>query len=273
MSRAVVGNQRATDRSGSAKNAKPARVVAKPSDGYFAISSLPLTSLLFLLPLIVVYEVGTRWYASDPVSHVEQRILAFRDLQNFFDWFGATGPWMPAAAVVSILLACHIARNDIWQARSGVLMGMSLESLMYAIPLVTMGYIFQHYLLLRPTSHNWRMMFILSIGAGIYEELVFRLILFHLLHVILLDLLKVPKARAVPLMVVLSAVSFSLYHYQIPWLFCNGSEQFDWQSFVFRALAGIYFGVIFMWRGFGLTAGAHASYDIVIVVLRMATQG
>jgi membrane protease YdiL (CAAX protease family) len=241
--------------------------------GYFWQSSLPLTSLLFLIPLIIVYEVGTSWYASDPVSHVEQRILAFKDMQNFFDWFGARGAYMPAAAVVAILLACHIARRDAWTARSGVLLGMSVESLMYAIPLVTMGYLFNHYLLFRPSSSNWRMLLILSIGAGIYEEMVFRLILFHVLHMLLIDLLKVPKNRAIPLMVLLSAVSFSLYHYQIPWLFCSGAEQFDLQSFVFRTLAGIYFGMIFMWRGFGLTAGAHASYDIVIVLLRLAAQG
>jgi hypothetical protein len=266
MSRAVADLRRPM------KAAAPALVTGVRSEGYFALSSLPLTSLLFLIPLIIVYEVGTNWYASDPVSHTEQRILAFKDLKSFFDWFGATGRYMPAAAVVGILLACHIARRDTWTLRLGVLGGMVVESFMYAIPLVTMGYLFQHYLLFRPTSHNWRMLLILSIGAGIYEELVFRLILFHLLHMLFLDLLKVPKNRAIPLMVLLSAISFSLYHYQIPWLFCSGAEQFDWQSFVFRTLAGIYFGMIFMWRGFGLTAGAHASYDIVIVLLRLAAQ-
>jgi hypothetical protein len=240
---------------------KPAREA-----GYFDQSSWPLTSLIFLAPLIVVYEVGTCWYASDPVSHVEQRIIAFNLMQNFFALFGASGQYMPAAAVVAILLACHILRNDAWTARSGVLLGMSFESIMYAIPLVTMGYLFQHYLLIHPTADNWRRLLVLSIGAGIYEELVFRLIAFHLLHIVLIDLLKVPKNRAVPLMVVISAVAFSLYHY---W----GAETFEWPSFAFRTLAGIYFGLIFMWRGFGLTAGAHASYDIVIVLLRVATQG
>ena len=74
-------------------------------------------------------------------------------------------------------------------------------------------------------------------------------------------------------MVIISAAAFSLYHYQIPLLHFSpytGSEPFDWQSFVFRTLAGIYFGLIFLWRGFGLTAGAHASYDITIVLLRLA---
>jgi membrane protease YdiL (CAAX protease family) len=259
------------------KTTETAPGLAPVGNGYLGQSTLPLTSLMFLVPLIVVYEVGTHWYASDPISHVEQRIVAFNDLQHFFSMFGATGPYMPAAAVVAILLACHVMRRDSWStARSGVLLGMSVESIMYAVPLVTLGYVFQHYLLVHPTSDNWRRLLVLSIGAGIYEELVFRLILFHVLHMILVDLLHVPKGRALPAMVVISAVAFSAYHYQIPFFnFAGftGSEPFEWQSFIFRTLAGIYFGLIFLVRGFGLTAGAHASYDITIVLLRLVAQG
>ena len=116
--------------------------------------------------MIVVYEVGTNWYASDPVSHVEQRIIAFNVMQSFFNWFGATGPYMPAAAVVSILLAFHIARNDAWTARSGVLVGMSLESVMYAIPLLTLGYLFSTICWFASGADNWRRLLVLSIGAG-----------------------------------------------------------------------------------------------------------
>jgi hypothetical protein len=257
MSRAATGIRQPSESASAGKEA---------GGGYFEQSSLPLTSLIFLMPLIVVYEVGTRWYASDPVSHVEQRIIAFNLMQKFFTWFGATGPYMPAAAVVAILLAFHILRHDPWTARSGILLGMSFESVMYAIPLVSMGYVFQHYLLIHGTADNWRRLLVLSIGAGIYEEMVFRLVAFHLLHILLVDILQIPKVKAVPLMVVTSAVAFSLYHY---W----GAESFEWPSFIFRTLAGIYFGMIFMWRGFGLTAGAHASYDIVIVLLRLVAQG
>jgi membrane protease YdiL (CAAX protease family) len=260
----------------SAESAKPVKPISAKVPGYFESSSLPFTSLMFLAPLIVVYEVGTCWYASDPVSHVEQRIIAFNIMQNFFNWFGATGQYMPAAAVVGILLSFHILKNDPTCARWGVLFGMCVESIMYAIPLVTMGYIFEHYLLSHIVADNWRRLLVLSIGAGIYEELVFRLILFHVLHTLFIDVLRIPKGRAVPLMVVISAILFSLYHYHIPyfpWLSYTGSETFEWQSFTFRILAGIYFGLIFMWRGFGLTAGAHASYDISIVVLRLVAQG
>ena len=190
MSRAATGIRQSSESAAAGK------------DGYFEQSSLPLTSLIFLTPLIVVYEVGTRWYASDPVSHVEQRIIAFNLMQKFFTWFGATGPYMPAAAVVAILLAFHIMRHDPWTARLGILLGMSFESVMYAIPLVSMGYVFQHYLLSHSTADNWRRLLVLSIGAGVYEEMVFRLAAFHLLHILLVDILQIPKLKAVPLMVV-----------------------------------------------------------------------
>jgi hypothetical protein len=237
--------------------------------GYFDKSALPLTSLLFLTPLIIAYEVGTRWYSSYP------GIVAFSDLQHFFNLFGARDPYMPATAVVSILLFSHVLRGDGWTVKAGTLLWMLGESIMYAIPLLTLGYVFEHYLLLHPVVEDWRRLLVLSIGAGVYEELVFRLISFHLLHIFLIDLLKVPSKRALPVMVLISATAFSLYHYQLPFLrfsWFTGSEPFEWQSFIFRTLAGIYFGLIFLWRGFGLTSGAHASYDILIVLLRLYAQ-
>lgn len=242
-----------------------------PSVGYLQLSALPLTSLLFLVPLIVVYEVGTRWYAVDPVSHVEQRIVAFNLMQQFFALFGATGQYMPAGAVVSILLFWHVARNDQVFPGVGTLLTMGAESTMSALPLVGLGFLFQHFLPLQTSTGDPRPLLVLSVGAGVYEEMMFRLVAFTLLSFLLVDLLAVPKARAVPVMVVVSAVAFSLYHYRLPvypFYLYLGSEPFDWQSFAFRTMAGIYFGLIFVWRGFGLTAGSHAAYDLLIVLLR-----
>ena len=246
--------------------------LAPPGDrhiGYFEASAYPLTSLLFVIPLMVAYEVGTRWYASDPVSHLQQRIVAFNLMQQFFALLGATGQYMPAGAVASILVAWHLARGDGWAARPTVLVAMAVESAMYAIPLVALGYVFQHYLpLYTPVAGSPRALLVLSIGAGIYEELVFRLVAFNVLSVVLIDLLRFSRATALPVMVVTSAVAFSLYHYKP-----SGIEPFQWESFLFRTVAGIYFGLIFTTRGFGLTAGAHAGYDIAIVLLRSLPTG
>jgi membrane protease YdiL (CAAX protease family) len=230
--------------------------------GYLQQSELPFSSLIFLLPLIVFYEVGTRYFAAGAIHHYgEQRIIAFTLMQQFFMLFGATGKYLPAMAVVGILLAWHIARRDPWSVSPATVAGMTIESVLLAIPLIIVGYAAARYLVLFAAGASPGNLFVLSIGAGIYEELVFRLIAFTVLNFLLLDLMKLRRQIGYLLMVLVSAVLFSLYHYL--------GEPFSWQTFAFRTAAGAYFGVVFICRGFGITAGAHAAYDVQIVLLRL----
>lgn len=240
--------------------AAPTRRVAT---SYLDRSSLPLTSLLFVVPLLILYEIGTRLWAFDPATQTEQRIIAFSKIQEFFRIFGVSGQFMPALAVVGILLAWHIARNDSWNASGSTLMWMVVESFALALPLAAIGYVFAHYLPLHTgAGANWPALFVLSIGAGIYEELMFRLILVIALHLLLVDLFGMRGFLAGLLIVCASSISFSAYHYL-------GSETFHWPSFAFRTVAGIYFTSVFLWRGFGITVGSHASYDIVIHAVQL----
>lgn len=227
-----------------------------PLIGYFQRAELPFHSLLFVLPLIVVYEVGTRFHV------LPGQLVAFRLMQDFFHLFGASGRYLPALAVVGILLAWHIARKDPWTIRGGTLLGMSAESTLLCIPLIAVGFVANYYIPPVPLSaaSQWRSDIINSFGAGVYEELVFRLIAFTLLSFLLLDLFKLPKWIGVLGIVVISSVLFSLYHYL-------GIELFQWRTFIFRLMAGIYFGVVFLYRGFGITAGAHVAYDVVVHTL------
>ncbi|HEV7301392.1 MAG TPA: CPBP family intramembrane glutamic endopeptidase [Tepidisphaeraceae bacterium] len=227
---------------------------------YLERSELPLTSLLFLLPLIVLYEVGTELYLSDPDSGT-QHIIAFSLMQQFFTMFGATGRHLPALAVVVLLLSWHIARNDSWTLYPKTCIAMAVESAAMAIPLVVIGYTMMHYLtsLHLMNTPSTTGLLILSLGAGIYEELVFRLIAFTALSFLLRDLIQLGKVSSAVLMVAGSALLFSLYHYL-------GSEKFELPSFAFRTVAGLYFGALFLTRGFGITAGAHAAYDIFVTL-------
>ena len=235
---------------------------------YLQRSMMPLACLVFLLPFVVLYEVGTRQFAFDPAQQVEQRIIAFTLMQRFFELFGANGRYLPAMAVAGILLSWHIARNDPWKLSAGTLAGMLLEGIAWGVPLLAIGtvsarYFGHHSPLAAGTAQNGASgaLLVLSIGAGVYEELVFRLIGLTVLSVVLVDVLKLPKLWAYLGMVVTSAVAFALYHYL-------GYEVFTWRSFVFRTLAGMYFGVLFLARGFGVSACAHTSYDVIVVLLR-----
>jgi membrane protease YdiL (CAAX protease family) len=139
---------------------------------------------------------------------------------------------------------------------------MHLEMVMYAIPLLTLEPLLVNNLLTTNGPEDWRAALVQMVGAGIYEELLFRLILFVVLSFLLTDLLQMPRKTAVPTMVVVSAVLFSAYHYL-------GDETFELPTFLFRTVAGIYFGWIFFVRGFGITAGTHAAYDILVVLLKV----
>lgn len=263
MTRAATASRRT-----GGKSKSPAKVAGTrprpllPAD-YWTQSQLPLTCLAFLLTPMVIYELGTRYLTN-------REIIAVRLLQDFFYYFGATGPHLPALAVVCILLAMHIARNDRWVVRPPILGQMALESLALAVPVIGLSVVAARYFPRLPLAgsaqyamavgHNKTSMFVLSCGAGIYEELVFRLIAFTVLNLLIVDIFQTRKQLSSLLIVSIPAVLFSVYHYL-------GNEHFTFHSFVFRTLAGIYFGIVFLFRGFGITAGSHAAYDIIVVLL------
>ena len=243
--------------------------------GYLEHSSSPLVSLAFVAPLILIYEIGTRGGDSPGTAispgNAPQHVIAFSLLQQFFGLFGATGKSLPALAVVGILLAWHIARQDRWRVRWTTLGGMAIEGSLLSLPLLALSVLMAHLLRVVPlaaTSHPALGMsrlptddlLILCLGAGIYEELVFRLILLTVLTLLVKDLLQFPAWPATLAVVVASAVIFSGYHYL-------GPEVFRWRTFAFRSLAGIYFGVLFLTRGFGVTAATHAAYDILVLLI------
>lgn len=260
MSQAVMGQN-------SKSPAAPAPIDKDPVIGYFQRSELPLASLLFVLPLIVLYELGTRFIVAQPATGGETRIIAFTLMREFFSLFGATGQYLPCLAVVGILLTWHIARNDPWQFKYSTLWGMAIEAVVLSLPVLALSFAVTRYLppLASPLI-DARSMVVLSIGAGVYEELVFRLAAITGLNLLLIDLFGMKKTIGYPLMVALSAVLFSSYHYL-------GNETFHIQTFVFRTVAGVYFGAVFVLRGFGVTAGCHAFYDILVVLLPVFTWG
>jgi membrane protease YdiL (CAAX protease family) len=232
--------------------------------GYHDRSMMPLTVLVLLLPLIIVYEVGTALMAADPAGNPEMRVLAFSLFRHFMEMFGATGRYLPAMAVVAILLTWHIARRDPWQPHVGTAMLMAVESALLAFPLLAIGNLLGHYLPLAD-GIALRGGMVLAIGAGIYEELVFRLIGFTVLNIVLGDLLRVRKAAAVTLIIVITSVMFAAYHHLSPY-----SPPFRWSDAIFRTAAGVYFAALFLCRGFGITAAVHIAYDFYYFIIRGA---
>jgi len=95
-------------------------------------------------------------------------------------------------------------------------------------------------------------------GAGIYEEALFRLLLLPPVAW-LLGLFSVTRPWRLALAIVATSAVFSAAHYVGP-----HGEAVEWFSASFRCFAGIFFATLFVYRGFGIAAGTHALYDVLV---------
>ncbi len=96
------------------------------------------------------------------------------------------------------------------------------------------------------------------VGAGVYEETLFRLMLIPVLFGIL-RLLQMPQVLSSSWAVTASALLFALAHHA-----GTPGEVFTWYAFVFRWMAGVFFAWVFIIRGFGIAVGTHTAYDILV---------
>lgn len=101
----------------------------------------------------------------------------------------------------------------------------------------------------------------LALGAGVYEELLFRVILVSLIAFLARRILHWRPAVAALLAVVLSALVFAAFHYVGPY-----GDPLRLDSFVFRFIGGLAFSVLYVTRGFGVTAWTHSLYDLIALV-------
>jgi len=104
--------------------------------------------------------------------------------------------------------------------------------------------------------------FYLAIGAGIWEELVFRVGLIGLILIFMIRIMGYNGIFASLLAIIISSVLFSLFHYLGPF-----TENFAFKSFYLRTLAGIFLGSLYLFRGFGISVYTHIIYDIAIISL------
>jgi membrane protease YdiL (CAAX protease family) len=106
---------------------------------------------------------------------------------------------------------------------------------------------------------------ILKIGAGIYEELLFRLALISLISFLLTKIGNLAKEYALVFAAIASALLFGIYHFH----FMPDIEPFRWPLFTFYFLGGVYFTGLYVLRGFGITVGAHITYNLIVLFAKI----
>lgn len=224
-------------------------------------------SFLLVLPLLVLYQ------ATALVANLGQRRAVINGadalLQNLLNGIGLHG-WLASWVVVAIAVGAVIYRLDavgraspFRRAYFPLVLG---ESALYALGLGSLvafltGILLPGYGYLRIGGGlDTGQKLAASLGAGLYEELVFRAILCGGL----LWLLRRWAAPAIAAVcaVLLSSLVFSLFHYVGTY-----ADPFQLGSFTFRFVAGVVLAGLFSLRGFAVVAWTHALYDVFLLVV------
>ncbi len=262
----------------------------QPEQDYWAATRELSTSVVLVAPLFVVYQVGILWVdnANNGVDFVSGSLL------RLLQWVllhvmpaDASGRVVVEPAQVYqayigfnfLLLA--ILGAAIWLLRKRGHFRMNLwpklllETSIYALlfgGVVTgmMSAFGLDRLLLIPGTElatgggpeGWSAV-IASIGAGVHEEIIFRLGLLSGLFYGLQKLAKQPPLVAGIFAILLSSAIFSAVHHIGPL-----GDPFTFGVFFYRLLAGVLLAVIFQVRGFAVAVYTHALYDVLVMVFR-----
>jgi len=219
-------------------------------------------NVALVVPALAIYEVGV-WLLGPSARNGAQLLL-----RELFLLVGPIGVHVLNAILISSAVVCMI---DAFQRFTGLftrLLFVAIECLAYAIllgplvllleaPLVNLARQAAEPSTLRTVVEK----IVLAMGAGVHEELFFRLLLmsaiFHVAH----GLLKEVRWGAAVVALVLSSVFFALCHHDI---ILAGGEPFVPQVFLFRALAGMVLGLVFYLRGFAAAVYTHAFYNLLV---------
>ena len=239
---------------------------------YSELSREPLYMLAFLLPMIVFYEVAL--YSSRAHTSAHIQIKAHDHLVKFFEMFDmpvTQGLWLGGIAIVTILFVWHVYNGNRWTIRWQIVGGMALESICFTVPLVLFGAVLGGYAAAASASSIGSLdMFdkiAVSFGAGLYEELLFRMLLIAGIHSVVCNVFKQSNVMGLGIGVFASALLFALYH-DLP----NAGTLSPIVLFFFFG-AGVYLGLLYVIRGFGIAAATHAGYDVIAtILLTSATQ-
>jgi hypothetical protein len=238
----------------------------EPRPSYWSQARQPLAGLLFVLPILLAYELGVAWVGGASAAAVRSGADAW--MRQALASAGLTDRWLPPLTLAVGLLSWQLAAGTSWRVRPATLLGMAVESLLLAVALVGLSRLldlaFSHLegrggpLLAVPGADPSLVRALGFLGAGVYEETLFRLLLIPLFYGGL-RLLQAPAVVAGTLAITASSLLFAAAHHA-----GSPGEPFTWYAFSFRWAAGIVFAWVFTARGFGVAVGTHAAYDLLV---------
>lgn len=230
---------------------------------YWRQSRSPFYSLLFAIPMLITYELMIfSFNHSDIIGLRNGADILFR---QFFGLFNVYGFYLVGFLVLSALLIAyyfHSRQEGDHHFRFQFFILMLLESIIFALIMFVFVQKIGSVLLANGIAPNKKEMVVLALGAGVYEEFIFRVVLISGFTFFLRDVLRLHSITSTIIAMVAAALIFSLFHYM-------GSlgDVFEIKSFLIRFAAGLFLSLLYVLRGYGITAYTHTFYDFLVILL------
>ena len=228
---------------------------------YFLQTRSSFYSFLFTIPLFFIYEVGILFLSKDDILVVRNGAdFLMRSILESFGIFGLYG--LGAIFLIGFIVTYIYFFNDKSNEsiRADYLFIMVFESVCWALVLYFLLSKFM-LVLMNPIGKTITQQVTLAVGAGIYEEFFFRVMLISgltgIIGFVFLWREKVRKAAAL----IIAAGIFSAFHFVGDY-----GDFFSMELFLLRFFAGIVLGLLYIARGFGITAYAHSIYDLIVLI-------
>ena len=228
---------------------------------YLLKSRTSFYSFLFTLPLFFLYEVNILFLSWDDIIVVRNGAdFLMRNILESFDIYGLYGLGLVFFLGLLITYIFFIKEDQQQEFNVNFLFIMLAESILWSVVLYFLLFKFM-VLLMNPTGKTILQQVTLAIGAGIYEEFLFRVLLIAGLSGILGFVFMWDKTFRNIIAVVLSGGIFSAFHFMGEY-----GDFFSMELFLIRFFAGLILGVLYMYRGFGITAYTHSIYDLIVLI-------
>jgi len=218
-------------------------------------------SLVAVFPLLVIYESGLILIRNAHLPTVRNSADVL--LQSILSSLGIRGMLgLGFLFIVGTVVAFYWNRNRHPEESfsSTILIGIVGESCLWGLVLVLILQSFQA-LLMNPIMRETVQQVVLGLGAGLFEELIFRVLLITGLVPLLILAFQWRPMGAKIIAVLLAAALFSWFHFMGP---LGGVPRVT--LFLVRFVAGCFLGFLYIFRGFGITAWSHAIYDLITVI-------
>ena len=233
---------------------------------YWNNTRSPLYSFLFTVPLFFIYEIGIFLTSSEEM--ISMRNGADALMRQILSTLGMNGFYWMGGIFFFGFITVYLFQKQYWNdiAIEGEhLILMMIESCLWSLIL----YFFMsnvYVLLMNPSGAFMIQQVTLAVGAGIYEEFFFRVLLIAGIAGILGFIFQWNDRLKQWIAMFMAAGIFSSFHF-----IGEFGDYFSFNIFMVRFFAGIVLGILYFFRGFGITAWTHSIYDL-IVLTKIATQ-